>query len=158
MMNASPYHEFILADEEATARLGARIAALLTNGDVIALYGDLGMGKTTFVRGLIRGLLGDDTEIPSPTYTIVQSYEHEDQTIWHFDLYRLDDPEEVIEIGFEDALEDIALIEWPEKAGSFLPQDRLSIRIEPYDTGRKLVLLPATQEWKARLDECFGSD
>lgn len=157
-MNASPILQFSLASDNESERFGARLAALLSSGDIVALYGNLGMGKTTLSRGLIRSLLSPDQEVPSPTYTIVQTYDCDDFLLWHFDLYRLNAPDEVIELGFEDALEDVCLIEWPEKAGDFLPNDRLSVHIEAEGTGRKITLIPGTENWKRRLNEQFGHD
>ena len=157
-MNASPEFQFFLSSEGEMMDFGARLSSLLKAGDVIALYGDLGAGKTTLSRGLIHALLGNEDDVPSPTYTIVQSYDAAPAMVWHFDLYRLEDPEEVIEIGFEEALDDICLIEWPEKAGRYLPADRLSLNIERDGDGRKLSLLPGTSDWKARLHEHFSED
>src|SRR5438132_8708462 len=98
---------FELPDEAATAALAARIAALARPGDVIALAGELGAGKTSFARAFIRARTGRDgevaEEVPSPTFTLVQVYELADATIWHFDGYRLCDPEEAWELGIEDA-------------------------------------------------------
>ncbi len=90
------------------------------------------MGKTEFARAFIRRLAGADEEVPSPTFTLVQSYETPAGTIWHFDLYRLTRPEDVWELGFEDALADgIILIEWPERLGSALPARRLDLTLRP---------------------------
>src|SRR5882762_7586612 len=100
-----------LPDETATAALGARIAAIARPGDVIALAGDLGAGKTTFARAFIRAR-GGSGEVPSPTFTLVQIYELPDGPVWHFDLYRLRHPDEAWELGIEDAFRDgISLIE-----------------------------------------------
>src|SRR5205807_6696912 len=108
-----------LPDEAATARLAARISALAEIGDVIALSGDLGAGKTTFARAFIRAR-GETGEVPSPTFTLVQVYELAAAAIWHFDLYRLRSPDEAWELGIEDALtEGISLIEWPDRLGHF---------------------------------------
>lgn len=155
-MNASPDFLFFLSSEDDMHAFGARLGALLLPGDIVSLEGDLGAGKTTLVRGLIRALMSDAEEVPSPTYTIVQTYEVGDLMIWHFDLYRLEAPEDVIEIGFEEALEDICLIEWPDKAGRYLPEDRLIIRIEREGDGRKLRLIPGTSAWETRLHEHFS--
>src|SRR5690606_35821703 len=107
-----------LPDPAATEALGARIAHRLRAGDVIALYGGLGAGKTTLARGLIRALLRADVETPSPTYTLVQSYETPGLEVVHADLYRLESPEESVELGLEDAFVAAAtVIEWPERLG-----------------------------------------
>ncbi|MFC6198395.1 tRNA (adenosine(37)-N6)-threonylcarbamoyltransferase complex ATPase subunit type 1 TsaE [Ponticaulis profundi] len=147
-----------LAGEAETRAFGAKLATLLQPGDVVALYGDLGRGKTTLSRGLIRSLTGPEQDVPSPTYTLVQTYDVGDETIWHFDLYRVEHPDEVIELGFEDALNDICLIEWPEKAGRYLPEDRLSIEISGDGETRTLALLPGTPEWEVRLNGHFGNE
>ncbi|MDH3737668.1 MAG: tRNA (adenosine(37)-N6)-threonylcarbamoyltransferase complex ATPase subunit type 1 TsaE, partial [Alphaproteobacteria bacterium] len=116
-----------LPDMAATQHLGAAIARLLRTGDVVALYGELGAGKTTLARAVIHEL-GFTGEVPSPTFTLVQSYDLSPADVWHFDFYRIDDPQEIIELGIEEALaEAISLIEWPERMGALLPSDRLEI-------------------------------
>lgn len=118
-----------LPDEEATALLAARVAALARAGDVIALHGELGAGKTAFARAFIRARGGGET-VPSPTFTLVQIYEIGGVPIWHIDAYRLRDPDEAWELGIEDAFRDgISLIEWPERLGSLLPARRLRITL-----------------------------
>src|SRR5215217_6892747 len=118
-----------LPDEAATAALAARIAALARPGDVIALRGELGAGKTSLARAFIRAR-GGAGEVPSPTFTLVQVYEFGDAAIWHFDGYRLRDPDEAWELGIEDAFRDgISLIEWPERLGPLLPPRRLEITL-----------------------------
>lgn len=154
-MNASPKIEISMANESQTLALGQRLAKLLQPGDVVALYGDLGAGKTTFSRGLIQALLGDDMEVPSPTYTLVQTYETPTTAIWHFDLYRIKHPEELYELGFDDALQDIALIEWPDHAGKLLPANRLSLEIEFAGSGRIARLSSDDPDWMKRLNEHF---
>jgi tRNA threonylcarbamoyladenosine biosynthesis protein TsaE len=120
-----------LADLAATERLAARLARHAQAGDVIGLEGPLGAGKTAFARGFIAALLGP-IEVPSPTFTLVQVYEGDGVSIWHFDLYRLTKPEEADELGLDEALATgIALIEWPERLGDRTPPDRLVVRLEP---------------------------
>jgi tRNA threonylcarbamoyladenosine biosynthesis protein TsaE len=121
-----------LADEAATAALAHRLGAFLTDGDVVALRGDLGAGKTAFARALIRGLTGDaDRDVPSPTFTLVQTYETPAGRLHHFDLYRIASPDELTEIGWDEALSDgIILVEWPERAGALLPASRLDLTLE----------------------------
>lgn len=119
------------ASEQETAQIAAQIANTLKSGDILCLYGDLGAGKSVFCRSLIRTLSSNNTlEVPSPTFTLVQTYDTYNAPVWHFDLYRLEDPEEIYEIGWEDALYDgICLIEWPQKLGALLPPKRTDITI-----------------------------
>lgn len=140
-----------LADEAATARLGARLGALARPGDVIALSGDLGAGKTTLARGLIRSLMGQTAEAPSPTFTLVQTYEGPRFQIWHFDLYRLSEPGEARELGLEEAVDGLALIEWPERLGRDLPRARLEVGLSFSDQGR-IARLADHDDWSARID------
>jgi tRNA threonylcarbamoyladenosine biosynthesis protein TsaE len=141
-----------LPDEAATAALAARISALAEVGDVIALKGDLGSGKTSFARSFIRARGGAE-EVPSPTFTLVQIYEVGQAAIWHFDLYRLKSSEEAWELGIEDAFsEGISLIEWPERLDSLLPRRRLEIEFlfgDQPDSRRALI--DAGQAWQQRL-------
>ncbi len=118
-------------DETALGHLAALIAATSSPGELIALQGDLGAGKTTFARALIRNITGNlHEEIPSPTFTLVQTYQAVRMTVAHFDLYRLADPEELIELGLDELLSTgIALIEWPERGGDLLPAPRLTLAI-----------------------------
>ncbi|MAI91637.1 tRNA (adenosine(37)-N6)-threonylcarbamoyltransferase complex ATPase subunit type 1 TsaE [Ponticaulis sp.] len=154
-MQSSPDIEILLNGEAETLELGARLASLLRAGDCVALYGDLGAGKTTLSRGLIQAMDTAIEEIPSPTYTIVQTYEIEPCAVWHFDLYRIDNPMELVELGFDDALNDISLIEWPENAGSLLPENRLSVRLAFSGDVRKACLSGGTAEWIDRLNDHF---
>lgn len=118
------------------ARLGAQVAARLRPGEAVCLWGALGAGKTTLARGLIRALTHPDEEVPSPTFTLVQSYDGRLRTA-HFDLYRLKEPEEAFELGLDEALaEGAAVIEWPERLSGALPPDRLDIEIIIPETGR----------------------
>ena len=146
-----------LDGEEATAELAAEIASLAEDGDVIALSGELGTGKTTFARAFLREW-GVQEEIPSPTFTLVQTYELEAGTIWHFDLYRLEKPDDALELDIEDAFtEGISLIEWPERLGAYLPWERLDLRFvigEREDVRR--VEIEGTDEWADRLMELEG--
>jgi tRNA threonylcarbamoyl adenosine modification protein YjeE len=120
-----------LADERATRRLVAEIAGLIEPGDLITLSGDLGAGKTTLARALIRHLAGDETiEVPSPTFTLMQAYELPRFQLVHADLYRLSGPGELAELGFDDlSPTTVTLLEWPDRAGSALPADRLDIAL-----------------------------
>jgi tRNA threonylcarbamoyladenosine biosynthesis protein TsaE len=122
-----------LPDEAATAALARSLAPWLKPGDVVALRGDLGAGKTSFARALIRALSGREgaeREVPSPTFTLVQTYETSAGSIHHFDLYRIQSPDELTEIGWDEALGGgIVLVEWPERAGNFLPATRLDLTL-----------------------------
>ncbi len=141
-----------LSDEAATAALAARIAALARPGDVIALKGELGAGKTSFARAFIRARGGHEA-VPSPTFTLVQVYELADGTIWHIDAYRLRDPEEAWELDIEDAFRDgVSLIEWPERLGPLVPARRLEITLSagPTPAARRAAIDPPA-EWAARL-------
>jgi len=129
-----------LADEAATLALGAALAAHIAVGDCLALRGDLGAGKTTLARGLITALRKDktdDTDVPSPTYTLVQIYDTPKCELWHGDMYRLERAEDCIELGLEDAFLDcICLIEWPDKLGTFLPETAISVTLSFGGAGR----------------------
>src|SRR5580692_4774428 len=118
-----------LPNEQATWRFMADIAAALEPGDLVTLSGDLGAGKTTFARALIRHLAGDETiEVPSPTFTLIQTYELPRFTLVHADLYRLSGAAELAELGFDDLPEGaVVMMEWPDRAAGFLPPDRLDI-------------------------------
>jgi tRNA threonylcarbamoyladenosine biosynthesis protein TsaE len=140
-----------LPDEAASAALGARLGRTARPGDVVALEGDLGAGKTTLARGLIRDLLGQDTDVPSPTFTLVQTYAAPGLTIWHYDCYRLNDPSEARELGLEEAVDGLALIEWPERLGRHLPSARLEVRLSFAGEGR-IARLVDLADWSARLD------
>lgn len=142
-----------LKDETATATLAARVAAVARRGDVIALNGDLGAGKTSFARAFIRARAGREEAVPSPTFTLVQVYDLPDGPVWHFDCYRLQHPDEIWELGIEEALADgITLIEWPERLGSLLPRDRLDVTLLPGETpdARQAELEPGPS-WVERL-------
>ena len=129
--------EYILENVEQTRAWARDFAKTLTAPCVVALHGDLGMGKSEIARVIIQTLRGEDTVVPSPTFTIVQSYDG----ISHFDLYRIEDDSELVEIGLQHAIEnDIALIEWPEIAASMLPENTINIHISQYGNGRKVVV------------------
>lgn len=129
---------------------GARLAELLRVGDCLALTGDLGAGKTTLSRGIVQALCGDQ-EVPSPTYTLVQTYDAPEFEIWHCDLYRLDRPEDVYELGLLDVIDEIvSLIEWPERMGGLLPEHALTVDIQFEDEGRTISLRGGDM-WEERL-------
>jgi tRNA threonylcarbamoyladenosine biosynthesis protein TsaE len=144
--------EIALPDEAATVALGRRLAGLARRRDVIALVGPLGAGKTTLARGFIQALTGSDEEVPSPTFTLVQTYEASMSPIWHFDLYRVKHEEEAWELGLEEALADgILLVEWPERLGSLLPHERLDVHLTASASGRA-ASLAGSPSWAERLE------
>lgn len=124
--------KIILKNEAETKVFAEEVASFAVIGDVICLFGDLGAGKTSFARFFIRGLTSVDEEVPSPTYTLAQNYQtigdSDSIDIWHYDLYRISDPSEIIELGIEEAACDgIVLVEWPESALNLLPPKKLEI-------------------------------
>jgi tRNA threonylcarbamoyladenosine biosynthesis protein TsaE len=137
-----PTFSLPLADEAATERLGAALAARLRPRDVVALEGGLGAGKTTLARAILRAAAGDPALIvPSPTFTLVEVYETPAASWWHFDLYRLEQPEQVFELGWEEARADgVALVEWAERLGPLLPRERLTVRLAIVGEGRHAIL------------------
>jgi tRNA threonylcarbamoyladenosine biosynthesis protein TsaE len=141
-----------LADEDATLALGAAIARVLEPGAVIYLDGDLGAGKTTLVRGVLRGL-GHAGAVKSPTYTLVELYKLSRLDLHHFDFYRFQDPREWIDAGFRESFNGriVSLIEWPRKAGSLLPPADVEIALEPSRTGRSASLRSSSPTGDAML-------
>lgn len=146
-----------LADQAATGRFAARVAALLKPGDLVCLSGSLGTGKTVFARSVITALAAKfETpidEVPSPTFTLVQLYDFPDFMLYHFDLYRIERAEEVFELGIEDALaEGVSMIEWPEKMAALLPTERLDIDLQQgaAENARIATIVPQ-DGWVARL-------
>ena len=145
--------ELRLNDLAATRALGGRIAGLLQVGDVIALQGPLGAGKSELARGLIRARAGAEIEVPSPSFTLVQDYVFPGLTIRHIDLYRIGDPAELLQLGLDAPEgEEAWLIEWPEAAGGALPGDRLDVVLGqgPTDDSRN-ARLTAGPGWADRL-------
>lgn len=140
-----------LPNIQATQELAQRIAPLLKTGDVVALNGDLGAGKTTFARALISALIGHETEVPSPTYTLVQMYDAPDFPIFHFDLYRLEHPSNLVELGWQETMDGVAVIEWPQNAGEELPDWRLDITLDVSTKSRTATLAPRGEDWQTRL-------
>jgi tRNA threonylcarbamoyladenosine biosynthesis protein TsaE len=135
--------DFRLDHEADTARLGAAIAHALQRREAVCLTGPLGAGKSTLARGLIRALAGGGTEAPSPTFTLVQTYDTPGFAISHFDLYRLERPEEILELGLDEALDGgAAVIEWAEKLAHHLPPDRLDVELTLDGEARRARLTP----------------
>lgn len=155
MMKPGAEPEIFLADEAATIAFAQRLAPLLRRGDCLLLSGDLGMGKSTLARALIRARTGDaDMDVPSPTFTLVQYYDGA-PPLWHFDLYRLADPGELVELGLDEALDDgISLIEWPEQGAGELPATALLMTFCEKDEGR-LVHLAGPADRLAALATAF---
>ena len=130
--------EFALPDLAATAHLAGRIAPRLRRGDAVALWGGLGAGKTTLARDILQAL-GVVEDVPSPTFTLVQTYETPGLSVAHYDLYRLKSSRELDELGFTEALEDgAALVEWPERAPEYLPAETLHLRLRLENDIRKV--------------------
>jgi len=151
----SPIFRIDLPDADATAALGQRLATLLHAGDVILLEGPIGAGKTHFARALIQARLarlGRHEDVPSPTFTLVQVYEAQPD-IWHADLYRLTHPDEVIELGLEEAFETaICLIEWPDRLGALSPEKALHLQFSSRDAGAsRQVVARGGAQWVQRL-------
>lgn len=147
-----------LPDEAATVALARCVAALVRPGDVIALTGELGSGKTSFARAFITALPRPDGSpadepVPSPTFTLVQTYDRAPAPVWHFDLYRLSDPGEVDELGWDEALsEGVVVVEWPDRLGDRAPADRLDITFA-YATSddSRYAVLQGGAAWAGRL-------
>jgi len=139
----------ILKSEAATEALGNRLAKCLRAGDVVTLSGPLGVGKTALARAMIRGL-GHDGEVPSPSFAIVQPYEDVDPPVWHVDLYRIEDPGELGELGL-DTLSDAALVvEWPERAGEHAWPGALRLTLEFGQNGYRILTADVPAPWQQR--------
>jgi tRNA threonylcarbamoyladenosine biosynthesis protein TsaE len=145
-------HSIPLPDAAATRQLGAALARRIGPGDVVALRGNLGAGKTTLVRGLVEALCGPDSEVVSPTFTLVQSYDADGLALYHYDLFRLDTPDELTELGWEDTSEGVLLVEWPERAGARLPPWRLEVTLAKDGDGRSAALVGFGEDWQNRID------
>ncbi|WP_342077506.1 tRNA (adenosine(37)-N6)-threonylcarbamoyltransferase complex ATPase subunit type 1 TsaE [Yoonia sp. SS1-5] len=145
--------EIPLLQETDTAALAAQFATMLERGDSLLLDGPIGAGKSAFSRALIRARFENDRlEVPSPTFTLVQTYTHDDGDIWHCDLYRLTHPDEIFELGLEEAVSDsICLIEWPERLGNGAPADGLRLVFSVRDQGHH-VAIHAPANWHTRIE------
>ena len=144
--------EILLPDAEATAGVGGALAELIRPGDVIALFGDLGAGKTTLARGLLAAL-GLEGEAPSPTFAIVQPYAPPETrvAVAHVDLYRIEEAGEAAELGLDDYREGgVLLIEWPERLGGALAADALRLRLDPAPGGARRLTAVVPASWEGR--------
>ncbi|EGV36335.1 ATPase with strong ADP affinity [Neisseria weaveri ATCC 51223] len=152
-MNPNAQFPRFLADEEATLAFGGSLATVLDAPLVIYLQGDLGAGKTTFTRGLLRGL-GHAGSVKSPTYAIVESYPLSGKTVHHFDLYRFTAPQEWEDAGLDDLLteDSVCLIEWPQQGEGFAPAADLSVRLENVENGRSCSVEACTERGREILE------
>ena len=138
-------------DAAALERFGASVAARLGPGEAVCLFGPLGAGKSTFARGLIRALTRPDEDVPSPTFTLMQTYEGPAFPVAHLDLYRLKRPEEALEIGLDEALDvGAVVVEWSDRLEGALPGDRLDVRLEIADDGGRFATLRGHGVWTGR--------
>ena len=146
---------YVTRSPEETGELAQAFGAILQPGDQILLEGPVGAGKTHFARCLIQSMLGWAEDVPSPTFTLVQTYDTEKAEIWHADLYRLTSPDEVIELGLDEAFEtEICLIEWPDRLGDLAPADALCITLTPdpdLPDCRHLRISASGDSWTSRL-------
>jgi len=141
---------------QETAAFGAALAELLEAGDTLLLSGDLGTGKSHLARSLIRAHIGAAEDVPSPTFTLVQTYDTPAFEIWHADLYRLGSVQEVEELGLTEAFDTaVCLIEWPDRLGTLVPENALSIGLQPgpADDARQLTLTWCDGRWDGKLAE-----
>ena len=142
--------DFICPNIEATEKLAQKFAALAKPGDVFALFRTLGIGRSVFARAFIQSLTAAE-EVPSPTFTLLQTYDAPDFEIYHYDLYRLKSAEEIFELNMEEAMAcGVCLIEWPEKMGGYLPRNCIKINITPCGNGRKITLESKDEQRLAR--------
>ena len=139
----------ILADEQATAALGQKLAAVVEPGDVITLSGPLGVGKTALARSLLHAL-GHAGEVPSPSFAIVQPYEDLQPPVWHVDLYRIEDPSEIEELGLDAANEGILLVEWPERASPAAWPQALRLSFDFGNDGARRLTAQVPPAWERR--------
>ncbi len=141
-----------LSSEAATADLALRMGTLLKPGDTLCLEGPIGAGKSFFARALIQSLMTMPEDVPSPTFTLVQTYETAVGEIWHADLYRLGHVDELVELGLDAALGDaICLIEWPDRLGPLWPEDALTLRFEATGPDTRRLTITGAADWAARL-------
>ncbi len=143
---------FISRSEEDTGALAEKLAALSVQGDIWALNGTLGAGKSVFARAFIKKLTGA-REVPSPTFTLLQTYSAEAFDIYHYDLYRLEKPSDIFELGVEEAFySGVSLVEWPERMASFSPRNMWQVKIEMSEEGRKITISTDDVDKQKRLE------
>ena len=139
----------ILKSEEATIAAGAALAPIVQAGDVITLSGPLGVGKTALARGLIAAL-GHQGEVPSPSFAIVQPYDELDPPVWHVDLYRIEKPSEIDELGLDAAVEAVLIVEWPERAGPEVWPDALALSLDFAPNDARILTAKVPPSWEGR--------
>ncbi|HET7605602.1 MAG TPA: tRNA (adenosine(37)-N6)-threonylcarbamoyltransferase complex ATPase subunit type 1 TsaE [Sphingomicrobium sp.] len=139
----------ILEDEGATARFGAALAKIARPGDVITLSGPLGVGKTALARGFIAAL-GHESDVPSPSFAIVQPYDELEPPVWHVDLYRIERSSEIDELGLDSAADAVLLVEWPERAGVNAWPEALALSLEVAPDGRRILTAKVPRSWEGR--------
>ena len=139
----------ILKDEQATARFGAELASLARPGDLITLSGPLGVGKTALARGFLAAL-GHQGEVPSPTFALVQPYDDVEPRVWHVDLYRIEDPSELEELGLGSAADLVLLVEWPERAGESAWAGALRLSLDFGQNGHRILTAEVPPSWEGR--------
>ncbi|NNU16092.1 tRNA (adenosine(37)-N6)-threonylcarbamoyltransferase complex ATPase subunit type 1 TsaE [Parvularcula sp. ZS-1/3] len=148
--------QITVPNEEAMKALGRDLAPILREGDCVKLVGDLGAGKTTLARAIIRARAGAEIDVPSPSFSIVETYQF-DTPVHHVDFYRLEDASEVRELGIEDMADyGIMLVEWPEIAEGFLPKACLTLRISHREGDARIIELEGDASWEARLAGFLG--
>ena len=139
----------ILEDEQATAAMGARLGRVARRGDVITLTGPLGVGKTALARGFIAAL-GHASDVPSPSFAIVQPYEELEPPVWHVDLFRIEKGEELDELGLDSAGDAVLLVEWPERAGPNMWPESLALSLEFANDGGRILTAKVPPSWDGR--------
>lgn len=156
-MDSMGFERLFLPDPQATTALGQRLAPVLRAGDVLLLSGDLGAGKSALARAIIQARLMTPEDVPSPSYTLVQSYQAADTEIWHADLYRLGDPDECRELGLDMAFETaLCLVEWPERLGDYVPRRYMLLQLSVEGDGRSLHYRAVGSNWGAALAAIRG--